>query len=153
MCLWVFGALATGKEENKNAINVVASTRLDNVGATSKSLSLPVLLVFFSTSCPYCKMLEDEILRPMLISGDYENKVIIRKLLIDKEHELVDFNGKLVDMGNFVTRHNVHVVPTMLFLDHNGKELAKRLIGINTIEMFGGDVDNAIELSLKKLHK
>jgi hypothetical protein len=41
----------------------------------------------------------------------------------------------------------------MLFLDSNGHELDERLLGINTIEMFGGLVDHAINTSLDKLGK
>jgi hypothetical protein len=39
----------------------------------------------------------------------------------------------------------------MLFLGPDGKELSERLVGINTVEMFGGLVDDAIEVSLHKL--
>jgi thioredoxin-related protein len=153
MCLCVSGLLAAEAIENKYEVSVIASVRLDNVAVVSRNLGLPVLLVFASTECPYCDLLEDEILKPMLISGDYEDKVIIRKILIDIEHEIVDFNGILVAMDDFVTRHSVYVVPTILFFDHDGNELAKRLIGVNTIEMYGSIVDEAIEVSLKKLHK
>lgn len=153
MCLWISSSFAAEAIENKNEVNVVATTRLDTVSILSKNLNIPVLLVFSSTECPYCELLEEEILRPMLISGDYEDKVIIRKILIDKEYEIVDFNGMPADMDEFVTRHGVYVVPTILFFDHDGNELAERLIGINTVEMFGGIVDEAIEVSLKKLQK
>lgn len=153
MCLWISSLSATEAIENKNEINVVATTRLDDVSIVSKNQGLPVLLVFSSTECSYCDLLEDEILRPMLISGDYDDKVIIRKILIDEEYEIVDFNGIPFDMDDFVTRHGVYVVPTILFFEHDGNELAERLIGVNTIEMFGSLVDDAIEVSFKKLHK
>ena len=87
----------------------------------------------------------------MLLSGDYTHKVIIRKVVIDEETPLKDFNGKSIEVDDFVLRYNVFVTPTMVFIDPNGKELTKRMIGINTIDYFGGDVDNAIERSIKKL--
>jgi hypothetical protein len=34
-----------------------------------------------------------------------------------------------------------------------GRELAKRIIGITTIDYFGGDVDNAIEESIKLIRQ
>ena len=150
LCCSVTGVWATGIAE-KNKGEVIATIRLDKVAEDSKSRRLPILLVFSSATCPYCKLQEDEILKPMLISGDYDNKVIIRKVLILEEPELIDFRGTTVSMDNFVDRYSVQVPPTILFLDQNGTELTQRLVGINTVEMFGRDVDVAIELSLKKL--
>lgn len=152
ICYWAIGPLAAGALETDKA-KVIATTRLDKVAAISATRRLPVLLVFSSNECPYCKLQEEEILKPMLISGEYDDKVIIRKVLIDEEVELVNFKGEHVSVDDFVSHYRVYVVPTIVFLDHRGRELAKRLIGINTIEMFGGDVDEAIDLSLKKLRK
>ncbi|MCK4950333.1 MAG: thioredoxin fold domain-containing protein [Gammaproteobacteria bacterium] len=152
LCCMVTGVWAERMME-KNKGEVIATTRLDKAAEDSENRRLPILLVFSSTTCPYCKLQEEEILKPMLISGDYDNKVIIRKVLVPEELELIDFNGRMVSMDDFISHYRVQVTPTIVFLDHNGKELAKRLVGINTVEMFGSDVDDAIELSLKKLQK
>lgn len=150
LCCSVTGVWAVGVAA-KNKGEVIATTRLDKVAEDSKNSRLPILLVFSSDTCPYCKLQEDEILKPMQISGDYDNKVIIRKVLVPQELELVDFRGKTISMDDFVDHYGVQVTPTILFLDQNGTELVQRLVGINTVEMFGRDVDGAIELSLKKL--
>lgn len=115
--------------------------------------SIPVLLVFSAAHCPYCELLEEEILQPMLISGDYDDKVLIRKILIDEDSNLADFSGQSISARQFAYQHNVFVTPTMLFFDASGKELAKRMIGINTVELFGGEVDQAIDTSLSLLRQ
>ena len=151
-CCWSVGISAAGDVE-KNGAEVVATIRLDEVAEDARNRRLPILLIFSATTCPYCILQEEEILKPMLISGDYGNKVIIRKVLVSEEPELVNFRGMAVSMDDFINHYRVQVTPTILFLDQNGKELAKRLVGINTVEMFGGDVDDAIELSLKKMRE
>ena len=135
----------------KKGPEVQATTDLAQDARLAQKKRLPILLMFSATHCTYCELLENEILKPMLLSGDYTDKVIIRKVVIDEESSLKDFNGKKIETDDFVLRYNVIVTPTMVFIDQNGKELTKRMIGINTIDYFGGDVDNAIERSLKKL--
>jgi hypothetical protein len=39
----------------------------------------------------------------------------------------------------------------VVFLNHQGKELAERLIGITTRDFYGGFLDEAIEESLHRL--
>ena len=121
-------------------------------GRLAERKGLPILLVFSASDCSYCELLEAEILRPMLLSGDYTDKVIIRKVNIDEDSAIVrDFNGKKTPLNDIVLRYGVYVTPTVIFVNHEGTELAKRLIGINTVEYYGGDVDAAIEKSLKKI--
>ena len=112
---------------------------------------LPILLVFSAAHCTYCELLEREILKPMLRSGDYGDKILIRKVMLDGAGSLRDFQGRTVDAGSFATRRDVFVTPTMLFVDARGRELAPRLVGINTVELFGGLVDASIEEARSKL--
>ena len=150
LSLLVFIGFANG-EPGTPIIQVQETEDLHDVARLSNQNGLPILLVFSATHCTYCEMLEDEILKPMLISGDYGDKVIIRKINIDLTEDLRDFNGKHIEASDFVNRYNVFVTPTMLFLDSSGEELANRMIGINTVEMYGGFVDDAIDQSIKMI--
>ena len=46
------------------------------------ALNVPVVL-FSASHCGYCTIIKEEFLKPMLLSGDYVDKVLIRKLVID----------------------------------------------------------------------
>lgn len=133
------------------AVQVPVTADLAQEGRAAAQRQLPILLVFSADHCPYCELLEREILRPMLLSGDYRDKVLIRKVNLDGARHLTDFQGQDVDAGSFATRHDVFVTPTMLFVDPQGRELAPRLVGINTVELFGGLVDAAIEQARQRL--
>lgn len=120
-------------------------------GRLAEQRDLPMLVVFSAEHCTYCELLDREILEPMLLSGDYTDKVLIRKIELDGHGEIRDFSGDPVDASRFATRNRVYVTPTLLFLDHRGEELAPRIIGINTLDFYGGEVDAAIDRSLQRL--
>ncbi len=134
-------------------IEVQATDDLAKIAALSTRKSLPVLLAFTSSTCGYCEILQNSVLKPMLISGDYDHKVIIRKVVIDEVLDVVDFDGKTIPISEFTGRYKVFVTPTVLFLDHQGRELSKRMIGINTVDYYTADMDNAIDRSVKKFQQ
>ena len=94
--------------------------------------------------CPYCDQIKDEILNPMLRSGEYDDQVVLAEFKIDSEHSVRGFDGLEVGSNELARRYRVRVTPTLLFLDAQGRELTDRLRGINTPEFFGFYVDRAI---------
>ncbi|HED16915.1 MAG TPA: hypothetical protein ENI64_08920 [Gammaproteobacteria bacterium] len=137
--------------------NAMAETRVNtsrDMYASQQIASarqMPVMIMFAAEECPYCEILESEVLRPMLISGDYGGKVLIRKFMIDHEGKIRDFDGKMIDSSDFPGRYNVFVTPTLVFLGYDGRELAEMIIGVNTLELFAGRVDDALLESLNTL--
>ncbi len=148
MLLAVAGVVrAAGRHvEVRETVDLQADARL------AARRNVPLLLEFSASDCSYCELLESEILRPILLNGGYTDKVLIRKLVIDQADRVRDFDGRTVSMDDFVQRHNVSVTPTMLFFDPQGHELVPRMIGINTIDFFAGEVDQSIDTALARLH-
>lgn len=134
------------------AVRVPVTTDLQADGALAARRHLPIMLVFTATDCSYCDLLESDILKPMLISGDYTNKVIIREIVIDQQITVKGFDGKPTTPQAVAQHYGVYVTPTLLFLGARGHELTHRIVGINTVDMYGGRVDAAINASLKHLH-
>jgi thioredoxin-related protein len=146
----VFGCallcLATAVLRAEVAVPVARDLQAD--GRQAQQDQLPILLAFSANYCSYCDLLEEEFLQPMLLSGDYRDKIIIRKLVLDSGLRLADFSGQPVDATQLSDRYQVYVTPTMVFVDGNGVELAERMVGINTPEMFGGYLDECIDTAL-----
>lgn len=130
-------------------VRIPAGQSLAADARLAKEKALPIMVLFVASDCPYCVLLEEEFIKPMLRSGQYGNKVIIRQLDISTGNDLEDFSGQQVSPATIADRHRVHVTPTILFFDANGKELVPRMIGINTIEFYGGYLDNAIDQALE----
>lgn len=129
-------------------VEVPVAEDLQQLGAQARHLRLPILLSFSALACSYCDLLEEEFLEPMLLSGEYTDKIIIRKLVVDNGSRVGDFAGRQTDASLLSDRYRIFVTPTILFLDADGHELAERMVGINTPEMFGGYLDNCIETAL-----
>jgi len=127
---------------------VPVATDLQHDGDQALSRELPILLSFTSMICSYCELLEQDFLQPMLLGGEYRDKVIIRKLDVGYGSTVIDFTGQSIAASELSDRYRVFVTPTLLFVDGNGKEIAERMIGINTPELFGGYLDTCIDTAL-----
>ena len=113
----------------------------------SNQQKLPILIMYAAETCEYCERLEEEILAPMYRSGQFDNRVIIRKVMIDGIKDIRDFNGNLVHADNFAYKRGVQVTPTLQFVDGSGNQLAPEMIGYNTPEFYAGYIENAIDKS------
>ena len=134
-------------------VRVPVAQDLQQEGQGARAGRLPILLAFSASECPYCEDLEEEFLEPMLLSGDYADKIIIRKLELDNGSRVRDFSGRSVEASELAHGLRVFVTPTILFVDADGRELAQRMIGINTLEMFGGYLDGCIDTALLNLRE
>ncbi len=109
-----------------------------------------ILLEMSATYCGFCRTLEAEIINPMIISGDYED-VIIRHLDIDSYYNLNMPNNPTMTPSDYAKSKNIFVTPTLLFLNSKNEEVAKRIIGINSVDYFGAYVDEALLEAAKKI--
>ncbi len=147
--------LATGfffdDEVVDDGIRVKQVKNLRQLARKASQSKRAILLEFSAESCPYCVTLEEEILKPMIRSGDYKNKILIRKLDIDQYRSIVDFNGHKITPSRLASRYKVWVTPTVVLLDSQGREIAARQVGINSIDYYGAYLDDEIELAISKL--
>jgi thioredoxin-related protein len=114
----------------------------------------PLLLEFSDAGCSYCHLLETEVLNPTLLNRDYDRRVLMRKLLIDSPANLKDFDGLTrLSARQLAQRYKVRVTPTLLFVDASGEELTERMVGVTTLEMYGGYLDRSLDASREKLRE
>lgn len=134
-----------------NEPKLVTLSDLQYDAAQAEAKKLPILVFYSASYCSYCSIVKEEFLKPMLKSGDYTDKVIIRVVEIDSSDEVRDLNGKLIDSEDYADKHNVSLTPTLTFINPNDKELAPRLVGVTTLDFYGGYLDDAIDASLVQL--
>jgi len=114
----------------------------------AKVADLPILIMFGTDECPYCEMLREEFLIPMIISGDYTDKIIIREVHVTYNEKFIDFNGTTITASQLAHRYGVTLFPTMIFINSKAKVLVEKIIGITTPSLFGGTLDNSIDQAL-----
>jgi thioredoxin-related protein len=122
-------------------------------GQKAEKQRLPILLMFAADYCAYCERLEEDFLKPMLRSGDYRDKVLIRKLHIDSSASIRDFDGATITPAEMGERYKVSVTPTVVFIDGDGVELAPKRVGLTTPDFYGGYLDDAISQALDILRR
>lgn len=136
-----------------SVVTIEEAVDLRKEAATMQAGRIPMMLLVSQDHCPFCVQIKNEILNPMLKSGDYHGRVLIREIVIDAGTSLQDFAGNKRQSIDFARDYGVDLTPTLLYLDHHGRELAKRLIGLNTPEMFSFYVDSALEDAIDKLRQ
>ena len=132
-------------------VEIPSLRNLQTDGQTAEQGQLPIVVLFSASYCGFCTIVKDEFLRPMLISGEYTDKAMIRVIEIDTDGDLMDLNGQPISAEDFADRHNISLTPTLAFFDAQGNELAPRMVGVTTVDFYGGYLDQAIDDSLLRL--
>ena len=107
-----------------------------------------IMLEMSASYCGYCETLEEEIIKPMLRSGEYTDNVLIRRLQIDEAALLKDTDGIYLTPTEIAEKFNVDITPTLLFIDGNGNEVSEKIRGVYSLDYYGGFVDQAIDQGL-----
>jgi thioredoxin-related protein len=148
----VAGALAS--IANTGPVNrVPQASDLRDEAAQAQAACIPLLLEFASDSCEYCVLLEEEVLKPLLRNRDYDQLVLVRKVTLDGAPRLRDFDGQRVNAAGLAERYRITVMPTLIFVDGRGSELAERMVGVTTLELYGGYLDQALATASETLRK
>lgn len=124
---------------------------LAGLGRVARRRRLPIVLLVSRSDCPYCARLKDEVLNPMMKSREYDDQALLGELMLDSEEPLLGFQGGYVLRDDVASGFGADLTPTLLFLAPDGSELAPRIVGINTLELFGFYVDRAIESARARL--
>lgn len=140
-------------EENSNRPELIIIKDAREAAQLSESRNLPILIMFATDECPYCELLKEEFLIPMIISGDYTDKIILREAHVGTEESIINFSGKEVTMDEFGSQYSIRMFPTMVFVDSKGQQLVEKIIGITTPSLFGGTLDDQIDKALALTRK
>ncbi len=123
---------------------------LAEVGARAAARDIPIVLLMSASYCGYCDRVRDEFLVPMIIGGDYAGRAILAELPIDGP-AVRDFDGARRSAEAIARRYHVSLVPTLLFLDGRGRELAEPMVGLGTVDFFGAYLERAVETAEARL--
>ncbi len=109
---------------------------LQALGEQARRDGKSILLLVSLEDCPWCERLKEEVLNPMLKSGEYDHWLIIAETSMEAGWELRDFDGTEVDASVWAGNRRIFTSPTLLFLGPDGKERAKRMLGYNSADLF-----------------
>lgn len=125
-------------------ITLINATNLYKDRKIAKEKSLPILMMFSIDDCPYCEKVRNDILKPMIKSGEYENKIIIRHLNTSKNLDIIDFNNKESSPQELASFYGVSFFPTIVLLNDKGQPLSGHVVGIANEDYYWYDLDITI---------
>lgn len=141
------------EEDTLPPVHIYSVTDFIKEAQQARESRLPILVMFSQEDCFYCRFVEEEYLKPMLRNAGYRQKVIIRRIKTDDFNHVIDFDGNKVSNLQLSSRYGAFVSPTIVFLNHEGRELAPRIHGVRNTEMYGYDLDKGIDDSLARIRQ
>ncbi|AOU99423.1 hypothetical protein BI364_00075 [Acidihalobacter yilgarnensis] len=105
----------------------------------------PILIEVAQRDCPYCAVVREDFLEPMILSGDYRDRVVMLQLHRDSGQSLKGFDGAQIEPEDFAARYHITVTPTVLLLGPDGRLLTPPLVGLSTPDFYGAFLDEAID--------
>jgi len=132
------------------ADGLALASNLQHDGVESERGDMPIMVFYMSTSCPYCDEVKDLYLNPMVQSGQYDGRLIIRMVDTEGGDSLRDFHGKRMDHEQFADSEGASLTPVLKFYDHTGAELVPEVLGYTSPDFYLAYLENAIETSISK---
>ncbi len=126
-------------------VELLVATNLQAISRLHKTTGRTIVLYVSSPECGYCERLEEDILKPLIRSGDYENDVILRNMNWDSSIPIVNFSGDKQIPADFLLEYAIVVTPTVLFLRGDGSEASTRIVGYQGSDFYWYYLDLAIE--------
>ena len=149
--LLLAGLALTAGASAREAPPVPQAVDLSADATLAATTGRPLMLVITRKHCGYCALLKRAVIVPMIISGEYAERVIIRELVIDEGPDLLDFGRQRVSPFAVADRYDALFAPVVLLVGPGGEELHERLIGISNDEMYLFYLDQAIEQATETL--
>ncbi len=119
-------------------------------GQTRASENVVVVMVD-QEDCPYCRRVEEEFFSAILASGQYRDSVSIGKISIDPGETIIDQGGQEISTREFLAAYETDWTPTVLFLDHQKREIADRLTGLLTPDYYVYYLERSIDTAIQNL--
>ncbi|MDQ7049328.1 MAG: thioredoxin fold domain-containing protein [Enterobacterales bacterium] len=122
------------------------------LGIQSKNNERVILLYVSAPQCPYCLKLEQEILHPLIRSGEYQERLILAKINWASSTDIIGFQGESLSNQQFLKPFNIKVTPTLLFLNEKGQQIHEPFVGYQDNEFYWYYFDVAIDKSNHIMH-
>jgi len=127
---------------------IPAVSNLSETGLVSQQQGIPVIVFVSRDACPYCRTLRDNILGPMLAADKFENRAILVEVSLDRVDPFTGFDNRQMTAREFGQFYRAEITPTLLFLDAEGREIGKRIIGISNLEFYAHYMQKSIDEAL-----
>ena len=115
--------------------------------AVMRAEKIPMLLFVHASYCGYCQLVDSEFITPLEKDPKYRGKLLIRRIEIDSNTDLIDRNGHKEAPMAFANRLGVRLVPVVMFFDPEGRAVGEALRGVTVPDFYPFYLDQGIALA------
>jgi len=144
---WLF-ALASALSLHAAEVEISAADNLTRTGQLSRQQGIPTVVFVSREACPYCRTLRNKILLPMQRARKFDNRAILVEMNLDRTGPLTGFENSQMTAQAFGDLYRAGITPTLLFLDPEGREISRRIVGISNLELYGYYLQQSIDEAL-----
>jgi hypothetical protein len=120
-------------------------------GRDARATGRVIVVLYGTADCPYCRKVRDGFLGPMQASAEDAKQVLVREIDVESGRQVVGFDGQPTTHAALAKGRRVQIVPYVVFLGPRGEPLADPLIGISSVDLYGGLLERRIETARAKL--
>jgi thioredoxin-related protein len=139
------------EDDSLHSERIPVAVDLQRDAASAREKGIPVMLEFSTRWCDYCRALEQQVLEPMLVSGDYTQRMLLRKLNVDDDDMVTWFDGRKINATRLGYKNGVELYPTLVIYNADGEEISERIIGITVLEFVAEKIDKALARAKREI--
>jgi thioredoxin-related protein len=124
---------------------------LAQLAAEARARRTPMLVAFMQKSCPYCAIARRDHLLPLQSDPQWQRRVLIREVDVDRGTAMRDFSGAATTHRAFAKTYKVRRVPTLIVFDADGKPVGPPITGLLTEDFYRLYIEQAIEAGLSAM--
>lgn len=118
---------------------------LQQLGEQSRRTRLPIVLLFSTPGCPYCREVRRNYLAPLLAADTPAAPApLIREVVITGRDGLVDFEGRAATHAQFAERLGIAVVPVVMAVDGRGRVIGEPLVGLDASGFYNAYLESLL---------
>jgi len=150
--LWLLCLLLTGNvAADSKPITVPMLSDLAADAVQAQREDKPIILFFSLPGCPFCHVVRNNYLQPLLRDSTPKQRPVIREVDISSTQSLRNFDRTTGSPRSIAQRYKVIAAPTVIFVDAAGCMLAPSIVGGDIAGVYGGYLDNAFDMSARKI--
>lgn len=124
---------------------------LYQVGQQALQDNKPIVIFFNASYCLPCEKLKERALNAIIRFEQYPAGTQFIEVFIDNPQTLTDFYNQATTAEEFALFHNIVELPSLLFLDGEGNQLARPILNNGAYDFFGHLLNSRLEVAIDEL--
>lgn len=143
--------IAASAQAAPHAASLPAAIDLRADAAQAKREHKPIVILFSLPGCPFCHVVRQNYLLPLLHDTPPKKRPIVREIDMTATKKVIGIDGAATTQAAVAKSLRVKVAPTVMFLDDSGKQVAAPLIGGDTVGFYNAYLERALEEAAQKM--